>query len=184
MLYKYNHDGELVGVFPSNPDGYIPDGFTEVPPLNEKKGFWIRWNGTKWERLKDWSNTIVYSIKDGSKVTWQHKYKYDELLYVEEPPPNDKSRWNGERWVYNSKKNRLQAKIDKLGHKVLIKGETAWDYDLNAQHAYQLAENQRKHTGNRCIVFDAFGTMHNLHIRSLNNLQRDCYMKYIKEKGY
>jgi len=184
MLYKYDQNGEPIGVFPANHDGHIPDGFTDVPPPNDKEGYWIRWNGIKWEHLKDWRGTTIYSTKDGSKVIWQQKYKYDELEYVEESPPNDKSRWNGERWVYNSKKNRLQARIEKLGRNVLIKGGTAWEYDLNAQWAYQLAENQRKHTGNRCIVFDAFRVMHNLHIRSLNNLQRDCYMKYIRERGY
>lgn len=184
MLYKYNNMGEYVGEYPPNPDGYIPDGFTEIKPPAPPSNSYVKWNGSDWEILRDWRGTTLYEQKDGYKTIWYYKKAPDlENTYVESPPPpNDKSRWNGKRWVYCSKARRLQAKIDRLRVPVIKKGDTAWKYDLLSQWNYQLAENQRRSHDNKCIIHDAFGNRYKLSTRSLNDLQKRCFNAFIGEK--
>ncbi|KLE01882.1 hypothetical protein [Aliarcobacter butzleri] len=72
---------------------------TTVKPLAKKEGFAVCFNGTKWEYIEDFRNTVVYLKEDKqeSKVDYLGKIKDEHTLLI----PNQFDKWNevSKSWV-------------------------------------------------------------------------------------
>lgn len=81
---------------------------TTVKPLAKKEGFVFCFNGTKWEYVEDFRNTVVYSkeTKQELKVDYLGKIKDEHTLLI--PKEFDEWDYTQNKWVENIEKKETQ----------------------------------------------------------------------------
>ena len=74
---------------------------TTVKPLTKKEGFAVCFNGTKWEYVEDFRNTVVYNkeAKQESKIDYLGKIKEDVTTL--KPEQFDKWDYKTNSWICN-----------------------------------------------------------------------------------
>jgi len=190
MLYKIDKTtNELKGSYPSNEDGYIPKGFTDVEPFPAKSGFINIWNGTAWELVEDFRGRTIYSTKTGEPLTWWKIEKWNKEQYTElEPPKNDGSyKFDNGQWIAKTAEELREEKREDVKASNPNSFElfgTLWGFDLLSQWAIQLAENQAINHNKKVIAKDLLGEWHELSRYKSNKLQKAMFNKYLQAGGY
>lgn len=74
---------------------------TTIKPLAKKDGFAVCFNGTKWEYVEDFRNTVVYNkeTKQESKINYLGKIKDD--VTTSKPEQFDKWDYKTNSWAYD-----------------------------------------------------------------------------------
>jgi hypothetical protein len=190
MLYKIEkYTNELKGSYPDNPNGSIPDGFTDVEPNPSQDGFINIWNGTSWDLVEDFRGTTIYEIANGNPFNWNSISKWNEAEFTDIEPPMqygtykfDNGAWIAKTEAEIREEKKEEAKgsnpytVESIG--------TVWRCDLIDQWKIQLAENQSANHSRKVIVQDALGEWHKLTITNSNKLQKAMFNKYLEIKGF
>jgi len=192
MIYKYDSTNyEFLGAYPSNKDGNIPGGFTGLEPIEVEEGKAVVFDKflQEWELVTDYRQIDYYYKHNGKKARWNKidaPIAGDNLIDI---APNSSLtnpifNTSSNEWREKTDDEVKQDKIDSIQKPTFEKWGTFWEYDLLAQWALQLGENQYRNHDNEILVRDALGTWHKLTRYKSNLLQKEMFNKYLEDAGF
>ncbi|MFW2606257.1 hypothetical protein [Aliarcobacter butzleri] len=72
---------------------------TTIKPLTKKEGFVVCFNGTKWEYVEDFRNTVVYNKETKQELIIDYLGKIKDDVTISKPEQFDKWDYKTNSWV-------------------------------------------------------------------------------------
>lgn len=167
-IYKLNSKGYVIGKYPSNHDGYVPDGFTDVvPPTINKEGFVPRFDeGTGgYEIERDFTGATVYDVTNGKEVLNPTPYISGRFTTVK--PESIPAMFVNEEWTQAISIKPVRTVIEEP----TIEHEgTEFPVSYDMLWRIQASESYRRYTGTKKLVKVREGEV--VEVEDTNTLQR------------